>query len=74
MKIEILTTPNCTNCDVLKKMLDELGLPYKVIDVTEKTEYLQKYQTFMAPALVLDDKLEFTGIPKKVDLLKKLKI
>ena len=26
MKIEILTTPDCSNCKVLEKMLDEMGI------------------------------------------------
>ncbi|EGG41895.1 Hypothetical protein Nlim_1265 [Candidatus Nitrosarchaeum limnium SFB1] len=51
-------------------MLEQLGVKYDVIDVTEKPEYLEKYPIFMAPGLVIDGKLEFTGIPKKTDLEK----
>ncbi len=70
MKVEVLTTPDCSNCKVLEKMLDELGISYDLIDVTEKSEYLKKYQIFTAPGLVIDGKLEFTGIPKLKDLKK----
>ena len=70
MKVEVLTTPDCTNCKVLEKMLDRLGISYDLIDVTEKSEYLEKYPIFTAPGLVIDGKLEFTGIPKKEDLKK----
>jgi glutaredoxin len=70
MKIEILTTPDCSNCKELEKMLDKMNVSYKVIDVTEKPEYLQKYPIFTAPGLVINDKLEFTGIPKQKDLEK----
>ena len=70
MKVEVLTTPDCSNCKVLEKMLDELGISYDLIDVTEKPEYLEKYPIFTAPGLVIDGKLEFTGIPKKEDLKK----
>ena len=70
MKIEILTTPGCSNCKVLEKMLDDMGLSYDLIDVTEKPDYLKKYPIFMAPGLVIDEKLEFTGIPKINDLKK----
>lgn len=72
MKIEILTTPDCTNCSILEKILDELGVSYEKIDVTEKPEYLQKYPIYTAPGLVVNGKLEFTGIPKKNELAKKL--
>ena len=71
-KIEILTTPSCGNCKVVETMLDEMNVSYQVIDVTEKPEYLEKYPIFMAPGVVIDDKLEFTGIPKKQELLAKL--
>ncbi len=70
MKVEVLTTPDCSNCKVLEKILDELGISYDLIDVTDKPEYLEKYPIFTAPGLVIDGKLEFTGIPKKEDLKK----
>ena len=70
MKVEVLTTPGCSNCKVLEKMLDTIGISYDLIDVTEKSEYLEKYPIFMAPGLVIDEKLEFTGIPKMEDLKK----
>jgi len=73
-KIEILTTPSCGNCKIVEQMLDEMNIFYKVIDVTEKLEYLQKYRIFTAPGIVIDDKLEFTGIPKKQELLEKLSL
>ena len=71
MKVEVLTTPGCSNCHVLEKMLDEIGVSYDLIDVTKRPEYLEKYQIFTAPGLVIDEKLEFTGIPKK-DKLEKI--
>ena len=72
-KVEILRTPDCSNCDFLEKMLDELGISYEVIDVTEKPEYLQKYPILSAPGVVINGKLEFTGVPKSKELIKKLK-
>ena len=70
MKVEILTTPGCSNCKVLEKMLDDLGVSYDLIDVTTQPDYLEKFPIFMAPGLVIDEKLEFTGIPKINDLKK----
>ncbi len=73
MKVEILTTPDCANCSVVEKMLDEMKIPYEVIDVTEKPEYLEKYPIYTAPGIVINGKLEFTGIPKKEKLIEKLR-
>ena len=70
MKVEVLTTPGCLTCKVLEKMLDNLRIPYNLIDVTKKPEYLEKYPIFTAPGLVIDGKLKFTGIPK-IEQLKK---
>jgi len=71
MKVEILTTSDCSNCQILEKMLDELGISYDLIDIAEKPEYLKRYPIFTAPGLVIDGKLEFVGVPKK-DRLKKI--
>jgi len=71
-KIQILTTPGCSNCSVVERMLDELNFSYDVIDVTEKPEYLEKYPIYTAPGVVIDGKLEFTGVPKKQELVEKL--
>ncbi len=73
MKVEILTTPDCANCSVVEKMLDEMKIPYEIIDVTEKPEYLEKYPIFTAPGIVINGNLEFTGIPKKEKLIEKLR-
>ncbi|GFN39282.1 MAG: thioredoxin family protein [Marine Group I thaumarchaeote] len=72
MKVEILTTPDCSNCSVVEKMLDEMKIQYEVIDVTKKPEYLQKYPIYTAPGVVINGKLEFTGVPKKEKLMEKL--
>ena len=72
MKVEILTTPGCSNCSAVEKMLDEMGVSYDMIDVTEKPEYLQKYSIYTAPGVVINGKLEFIGIPKKQKLIEKI--
>ena len=53
-------------------MLDEMKVSYEVIDVTEKPEYLEKYPIFTAPGIVINEKLEFTGLPKKEKLIEKI--
>jgi glutaredoxin len=72
MKVQVLTTPGCSNCSILEKMLENLGIQYDLIDVTEKPEYLERYPIFTAPGLVINEKLEFTGIPNNDELKKKL--
>ncbi len=42
------------------------------MDVDEKPEYLEKYPIYTAPGIVINEKLEFTGVPKKQELVEKL--
>ncbi|MDH3311824.1 MAG: thioredoxin family protein [Nitrosopumilus sp.] len=49
-----------------------MNFSYDIVDVTEKPEFLEKYPIFTAPGIVINDKLEFTGIPKKQELIEKL--
>ncbi|MEM3144147.1 MAG: glutaredoxin family protein [Candidatus Nitrosotenuis sp.] len=72
MKIEILTTPDCSSCKTVERYLDELGLDYSIIDVTENPEYLEKYPIFSAPGIVINGKLEFAGAPSKTELHRRL--
>lgn len=73
MKVEILTTPACSNCSRVERMLDEMNVSYDLIDVTENPEYLEKYPIYTAPGIVINGNLEFTGVPKKQELAEKLK-
>ncbi len=72
VKVQILTTPGCIMCFQVKKMLDNLKVKYEVIDVTKKPEFLKKYPILTAPGVVINSKLEFTGVPTLEDLKKKL--
>ncbi|MBI2136764.1 thioredoxin family protein [Candidatus Woesearchaeota archaeon] len=67
-KVEILTTPGCSSCARVKRMLDEMKVKYKVIDITQNPEIVQKYQVMSAPGIVINGKLEFSGVPNKKEL------
>ena len=70
--IKILTIPSCGSCVKVEKMLDEMKVKYTVIDVTKKPELVQKYNFMTAPGIVINNKLEFSGVPSKEALKKKL--
>ncbi len=71
--VMILTTPSCTNCAAVERMLDKMGVKYEVIDITRNPEMLQKYPILAAPGVVINGKLEFVGVPKEKELTEKLK-
>ncbi len=73
VKIQILTTPNCNNCEKVKKMLNEMKVKYKVINIIKNPEILKKYQVMTAPGIIINGNLEFQGVPNKEDLEKTIK-
>jgi len=73
MRIQILTTPECSACTKVKKILEELKVKYEVIDITKNPKILQKYPIMTAPGVVINGKLEFTGVPSRGELKRKLK-
>lgn len=72
MKVIILTTPGCSSCTKVKKMLDEFGVKYNIIDITKTPSILEKYPVMSAPGIVINGKLEFTGVPSRTELKNKL--
>lgn len=72
MKVQILSTPDCSSCAKVERMLDEMNIKYEVVDVTKNPKILEKYPLMSAPGIVINGKLEFTGVPNKEKLKKKL--
>ncbi len=72
MKVQILTSKGCAGCQTVEKMLNDMKIKYELIDVTENPDYLEKYPIFMAPAIVINNQLEFTKVPKKEELFRKI--
>ena len=72
MKVQILTTPGCSSCVRVEKMLDEIKEKDEIIDITKNPGILQKYQVMSAPGIVINGKLEFTGVPSKNELERKI--
>ncbi len=72
MKVQVMTTPGCTSCARLERMLDELGVSYEVVDLMEHPELIEKYRIMTAPGLVVDGELKATGVPGKEELAKLL--
>ena len=74
VKVQILTTPGCSDCEKVKKILDGMKVKYEVIDITKNPKVLEKYQVMSAPGIVIDGKLEFSGVPSEDKLKKKLRL
>ncbi len=58
---------------VEKVAIDFPGLSYRVVDLIESPELGVKYGVFSTPAIAINGKLAFMGIPGEKVLRKKLK-
>lgn len=72
LSVQILTTPGCSGCIKVERMLDGMKVKYEVIDVTKHPDILQKYPIMTAPGIVINGRLGFTGVPNKEELKAKL--
>jgi thiol-disulfide isomerase/thioredoxin len=81
IEIQILTAPDCTTCDQAKTVVQKIvaqgarefpGLSYRTIDVAESPEIGTRYGILSTPAIIINDKLVFRGVPKEKALRKKL--
>ena len=51
-KYLLFTTKTCPNCAMIRRMLDEAGFVYTVVDAEEHPDLVQKYGIMQAPTLV----------------------
>ena len=81
IEIKILTAPGCTTCDQAKAMVQKFvaqggrdfpEMSYQTIDVAESPEIGLRYGVLSTPAIIINDILEFRGVPKEKALRKKL--
>lgn len=63
MQISVYTTPNCPQCRIVKKMLDEAKVEYQTIDLSqdaEAMEMVKKLGYVSAPVVFVND-MHWTG-------------
>jgi ribonucleoside-triphosphate reductase len=49
----LFTTSTCPNCPTAKRILDEAGIEYLVVDANEEKELAREYRIMSAPTLVM---------------------
>jgi len=82
VEVEILTSPHCGPCEVAKKRVsavveklrEEAGdIAVKLTDVAENPEAVIRYGILSTPAVALNGKLSFVGVPKEEELLNRIR-
>lgn len=79
MKIEVFYTPTCPYCPGAKKLVREVAPSFEgaveveEVNAWEEQERVAKYGITGVPAIVIDGKLRFVGVPNREDLVKAIK-
>ncbi|MBI4210272.1 MAG: thioredoxin family protein [Candidatus Diapherotrites archaeon] len=75
-EVLVLSTPGCAPCAQAKKILQHIALkvPLEIheINVMGRPDLLEKYRFTAMPGIVIDGKLEFSGVPSEKELMEKL--
>lgn len=83
IEIIILTAPGCKTCGqaiaAVEKVVEQVrqefpGLSYRTVDVAESPEIATRHGVLSTPAIIINDKLAFRGVPKENALKKKLEL
>jgi predicted DsbA family dithiol-disulfide isomerase len=75
IQVEVFSSPGCNKCnharEVLKKMTEELGgdhIQWKEVNVLSDLEYAVSLGVMSTPAIAIDGKLVFSGLPSAKNL------
>jgi len=73
MKIKVYTTPTCAFCPAVKKVLDEKGVEYEEIDITQDEkaaeELKEKTGQMGVPVTIIGDEVVIGYDKKKLEEL-----
>ncbi|NLZ67962.1 MAG: ribonucleoside triphosphate reductase, partial [Spirochaetales bacterium] len=58
----MFTTKTCPNCKIAKKVMEDAGINYKVVDAEENPELSRQYGIYQAPTLVLVNNEDVTTL------------
>ncbi len=75
-EVLILKTPGCASCAQATVLINKikkdgtLKINVKEIDITKNPSILRKYPIMSSPGIVIDDKLEFVGVPSEKEFIR----
>jgi len=73
--VKIFSTPGCSSCARAKELLDKIigdypGVKIKEINILDHPEDAIKYGIMSSPTTVINEKVEFIGVPSEKNLRK----
>ena len=81
VKIELFYSPICPHCPeakrILLEVLDEFDQEFSIDEVNvfslKELERAKKYDILSVPAIVIENKHKIIGVPRKENLLRKIR-
>ena len=68
------STPTCPACNTMQLILEEEGIPFDTIDISQDTEAIEKYDLSSVPVILVDNdgtQIKLNGI-QPVEVIKEL--
>lgn len=68
----VYTKNNCVQCDMTKRLMDQMGIQYNTINISEQPEELDKLiaMGYRAAPVVITENASWAGFqPEKISLL-----
>ncbi len=70
IKIEVFSSPGCSKCghakEMLRKVAEELNtdnITWREVNILDELDYSVKMGVMSTPAIAINDKLVFSGLP-----------
>lgn len=75
--VKVFSTPGCSSCVRAKELLERVigdypGVKIKEINILDHPKDAVKYGIMSSPAIVINEKVEFIGVPSEKNLRKLL--
>ena len=64
MNVIIAVSGNCQHCALLKKELEQMGIPYEVRYAEEDPAFFERFGLRGSPNVIVDDALVFRKMPE----------
>ena len=59
---------------MIEKLKSQFEIRLTEVDITQRPEIAVKYRVMATPAIAINGKLEFTGVPKEDSLVSRLEV
>lgn len=64
MDVIIAVSGSCPHCSLLKNELEEMDIPYKVHQLDEHPEWIERFGLRGSPNIIVDGELVFRKMPE----------